>query len=68
MHTIKYILFDAANTLIHKPSLWANYLNVLHGFGFDVTASELKSKHKLISELISFPDVTSQKFYNNLII
>jgi len=25
----------------------------------------LKSKHKLISELISFPDVTSQKFYNN---
>lgn len=64
MSNIKYILFDAANTLIHKPSLWTNYVKVLEDFGFAVSIKELKSKHKLLSEFIKFPDVTSEAFYN----
>ncbi|WCO02518.1 HAD family hydrolase [Psychroserpens ponticola] len=64
MSTIKYILFDAANTLIHKPSLWDNFANVLKVEGYDVSIKELKNKHKLLSEFIKFPDVTSQEFYS----
>jgi len=63
MNTIKYILFDAANTLIHKPSLWMNFINVLNYYGYKVSESELKQKHKLLSEFITFPDVTSETFY-----
>ncbi len=64
MNTIKYILFDAANTLIHKPTLWPNYLKVLKDYGYIVSEKELKHKHKLLSEYIKFPDITSQEFYN----
>jgi len=64
MSRIKYILFDAANTLIHKPDLWPKYLGVLNNHGYHVSEKELKSKHKLLSEVIKFPDVTSEAFYN----
>lgn len=60
---IKYILFDAANTLIHKPMLWKNILEVFRKNGIEVSEQELKMKHKLLSEVIHFPDVTSQDFY-----
>lgn len=64
MNTVKYILFDAANTLIHKPLLWLKFKTVLSDFGYEVDTEELKFKHKLLSEIIKFPDVTSQTFYN----
>ncbi|MEH1008491.1 HAD family hydrolase [Winogradskyella sp. ECml5-4] len=64
MSTVKYILFDAANTLIHKPSLWHNYSNVLKKEGYNFPIQELKNKHKILSEFIKFPDVTSQEFYS----
>ena len=64
MEKIKYILFDAANTLIHKPILWTKLSDVFLEFGYKVNAEELKLKHKLLSEFIKFPDVTSEGFYN----
>jgi len=63
MSDIKYILFDAANTLIHKPALWINLQSTLKKFGHDVPADLLKRNHKLISECIRFPDKTSKAFY-----
>lgn len=64
MKEVKYILFDAANTLIHKPILWVKILDVLAGYGYVVEEKTLKFHHKLLSELIKFPDVTSESFYN----
>lgn len=61
---MKYILFDAANTLIHKPTLWPNMIEVFNEFGFNVETSILKERHKLLSEVIVFPDVTSKAFYH----
>jgi len=61
---IEYVLFDAANTLIHKPDLWAKMHEVLTRNGYDIDSEELKLKHKLLSEYIKFPDVTSESFYN----
>lgn len=60
----KYILFDAANTLIHKPQVIHNIYLILVKYGFNVTNVELKKQHRLLSEIILFPDVTNQQFYN----
>ncbi|MBA3679582.1 MAG: HAD-IA family hydrolase [Bacteroidetes bacterium] len=64
MSTIKFIYFDAANTLIHKPELWKKINEVLTKYGHTVNAAELKKKHKFTSEKIKFPDNTSKDFYN----
>lgn len=61
---IKYILFDAANTLIHKPDLWKRMGEALKKHGFEINLEDLKLKHKILSEIIKFPDVTSESFYN----
>jgi len=61
---IEYVLFDAANTLIHKPELWTKFNEVLTEHDYNVNLEELKLKHKLLSEYIKFPDVTSESFYN----
>ena len=60
---MKYLLFDAANTLIHKPNLWERILKVLQDNGYKINETELKLKHKLLSEIINFPDTTSRGFY-----
>lgn len=64
MNHIKYILFDAANTLIYKPDLWKNFSKVLKDYGFTVDTNDLQLKHKILSEIIDFPDVTSKGFYD----
>lgn len=60
---MEVLLFDAANTLIHKPSLWVRIQEVLTKHQYKIDDKELKLKHKLISEIINFPDRTSKDFY-----
>ena len=62
---IRYILFDAANTLIWKPDLFTRYQAALTGLGYDIGLDRLRQNHKLISEVIRFPDRTSEQFYNS---
>lgn len=62
---IEYVLFDAANTLIHKPSLWYSLQSVLEKNGYKVSTNKLQLHHKLLSEFINFPDRTSEDFYNS---
>lgn len=61
---IKYIYFDVAGTLLEKPMLYANIQKLLADFGYDITIKDIKIKHKLVSELIHFPDRTDEMFYN----
>jgi len=61
----KVLLLDAANTIIHKPNLWVNYLKVLHSNGYGVSEKDLREKHRLISEVVLFPDRTDADFYCN---
>ena len=61
---IKYIYFDVAGTLLEKPMLYANIQKSLADFGDDITIKDIKIKHKLVSELIHFPDRTDEMFYN----
>ncbi|MFL5763740.1 MAG: HAD family hydrolase [Bacteroidia bacterium] len=63
MSGVKYIFFDAANTLIHKPALWPKLQEQLKKHGFDVPENMLRRNHKLLSESIRFPDRTSKDFY-----
>ena len=57
------LLFDAANTLIHKPTLFYKVQEVLKKFGYETTLLDLKFYHRIISEIIIFPDRTSAEFY-----
>ena len=61
---IKYVLFDAANTLIYKPEIWNKFQDVLIKNGYNPDLNSLKYHHKILSEVIKFPDVTSETFYN----
>lgn len=57
------VLVDAANTIIHKPSLWTRFGDALRAYGYNVDDADLRKKHKIISEVIHFPDQTSKEFY-----
>ncbi len=60
---IKYIFFDVAGTLLGKPSLYNNIQKTIEDFGHDVSLEDIKAKHKLLSEVIHFPDRTDEGFY-----
>lgn len=60
---IKYIFFDVAGTLLGKPSLYDNIQKTIESFGHKVSLEDIKSKHKLLSEVIHFPDRTDEVFY-----
>jgi FMN phosphatase YigB (HAD superfamily) len=59
------LLFDAANTLIHKPLVFKKMIDVFTKQNYIVDYNVLIYHHKLISELIIFPDVTSKEFYKD---
>jgi FMN phosphatase YigB (HAD superfamily) len=61
---IKYIFFDVANTLLYKPDVFLNISKIFQKHGLQIEKSEIISKHKALSEIIEFPDKTSQEFYN----
>ena len=63
MNNNKVVLFDAANTLIYKPQLFEKLNNVLLGHQYNIPLDTLKRQHKLLSEIINFPDKTSKSFY-----
>ena len=65
MGNIEFVLFDAASTLIHKSELWARINVALANHGITVNELLLKIRHKLVSELIRFPDNTSADFYRH---
>ncbi|MCD6068723.1 MAG: hypothetical protein K0S33_3549 [Bacteroidetes bacterium] len=62
---IKALLFDAANTLIYKPDLLDRIDTVLKKHGYEVNKELLRSRHKLVSEIIHFPDRTDSSFYEH---
>lgn len=58
------ILFDAANTLIYKPSVYTAILETIEKYGYCVSLDRLKYNHKMLSEVITFPDKTNKEFYS----
>lgn len=58
------LLFDAANTLIHKPLLFKKAKETLSCFGINAETEALRQKHKIVSELVTFPDRTNKEFYH----
>ena len=61
---IKYIFFDVSGTILGKPSLFEKINNTLNDYGYFISFDELKHKHKLLSEVIHFPDRTDEVFYS----
>lgn len=61
----KYFFLDVANTLLHKPTVYTQWLAVLEDFGYTINPEVFRKHHKLVSEIIEFPDKTSQAFYKD---
>lgn len=62
---MKYLLLDVAGTLLYKPALFIKIQGVLTSHGHIVALNKIKYNHKILSEAIAFPDITSKEFYNN---
>ncbi|WP_422356267.1 HAD family hydrolase [Roseivirga pacifica] len=60
---IKAVFFDVANTLLYKPSLFVEINSILKEEGVCIPLQVLKERHQLVSEIVTFPDVTSKIFY-----
>jgi FMN phosphatase YigB (HAD superfamily) len=60
---IKAVFFDVANTLLHKPSVFSTIKNTLEAHGYAIDLRTLEKRHKLLSEVIVFPDKTTREFY-----
>lgn len=60
---IKHLLLDVSGTLLYKPSLYDNLINVLYNSGIKIDLQTLQYNHKLLSETIKFPDRTDETFY-----
>jgi len=61
---INAVCFDVAGTLIYKQDFFERLSAVLNEFGYHRSLKELKEKHKFLTEIIDFPDETSESFYN----
>lgn len=59
----RYVFFDVANTLLHKPGLFDNILRVLEDHGIHVSLALIRQRHKILSEMVKFPNKTSREFY-----
>ena len=62
---MKYLLLDVAGTILYKPELFNNIIEVLKENDYNVNLRDLKLNHKLLSEVIRFPDRTDSDFYLN---
>lgn len=61
----KAVFFDVANTLLDKPQLFPSVQRVLRLHGITVDRETLSVRHKLLSDVIDFPDKTSAEFYHD---
>jgi HAD superfamily hydrolase (TIGR01549 family) len=57
------IFFDVANTLLHKPGLYPAMERVLRRHGIEVPTATLVERHRLLLDVVEFPDRTSREFY-----
>jgi FMN phosphatase YigB (HAD superfamily) len=59
------LLLDAANTLIHKPDLYGRFMEVLEQHNIVVDPALFIRQHRILTELIVFPDKTNKDFYHH---
>jgi len=60
---MKYLLLDVAGTILYKPDLVSKINETLNSFGYVISVDKLKYNHKMLSEVIRFPDRTNADFY-----
>ena len=62
---MKMVFFDVANTLLYKPDLFPNIQRTLEDHGIKIKLRDIAQTHKMLSEVIKFPDKTSSEFYQH---
>lgn len=61
---IKFVYFDVAQTLLHKPDVWTGIEGVLRNRGHAIPLPIIRTRHRIVSELVRFPDRTDRTFYD----
>src|SRR5687768_11503242 len=59
-----FVFFDVAQTLLYKPDVYVRIHEVFSLVNPSITKADVIRNHKLISEVIKFPDKTSREFYD----
>lgn len=60
---IKHVLFDVADTLLHKPALLETIEGTLANVGLSLEMSAISRAHRATRELLTVPDRTGRDFY-----
>ena len=60
---IRYVLFDVAGTLLEKPGLFPAIQEACRESGHKRSVGEIRTKHRMLSEISHFPDRTDKSFY-----
>lgn len=60
---IRQILFDVADTLLHKPALWETIRATLEDAGIAAELGAIGRAHRATRELLTVPDRTGRDFY-----
>jgi FMN phosphatase YigB (HAD superfamily) len=60
---IKLILFDVADTLLHKPMLWPTIATELARDGIAASEAQIARAHRATRDLLPAPDRTGRDFY-----
>lgn len=63
MTSIQAVFFDLAHTLLDKPDLYPSMQAALNRAGALLPIPVIRSHHRLLMEVIEFPDYTSREFY-----
>lgn len=64
MKKIKFVYFDVAGTLLHKPLLYEKIGQAFHEHALSLPPAYIKKFHRRLSEISTFPDKTSKEFYD----
>lgn len=61
--TVSHLLFDVAETLLHKPLLIPKIAETLLSHGYNIPSTAILLAHRATREAMTFPDRTSREFY-----
>lgn len=63
MESCKFLFLDVAGTLLGKPQMFNTLHQTFAKAGINLNMQFLQDRHRMLSEVIRFPDRTSREFY-----
>lgn len=65
LHAPRFAYFDVASTLLEKRALYPTLVAAFARAGHPLDESLLRERHKILTEVLPFPDRTTRSFYDD---